>query len=152
MITRAKPFSDTRAFGFSRIVRWMAALPRLSRLSVTVSSSCSRAAIFARMLLPVRDLDEDFVRQGFRSLKHGAANFQVGMIGEACQHLRRRKGGARQAVAQLRQRRAIDTGKEKAHHRIEKRDLIFGVQLRAVEKHIRDLTQNGGASVLRDLG
>ena len=62
------------------------------------------------------------------------------------------EGGARQAVAQLRQRRAIDTGKEKAHHRIEKRDLIFGVQLRAVEKHIRDLTQNGGAPVLRDLG
>jgi hypothetical protein len=72
------------------------------------------------------------------------------VIGEACQHLRRRKGGARQAVAQLRQRRAIDTGKE--NHRIEKRDLIFGVQLRAVEKHIRDLTQNGGAPVLRDLG
>jgi hypothetical protein len=74
------------------------------------------------------------------------------MIGEACQHLRRRKGDARQAVAQLRQRRAIDTGKEKAHHRIEKRDLVFGVKVRAAEIQIRDLTQNGGAPVLRDLG
>ena len=62
------------------------------------------------------------------------------MIGEACQHLRRRKGDARQAVAQLRQRRAIDTGKEKAHHRIEKRDLVFGVKVRAAEIQIRDLT------------
>ena len=140
MITRAKPFSDTRAFWFCG-----------DRLAELLSGRDLRqdAVLDA---LPVRDLDEDFVRQCFRSLKHGSANFQVGMIGEACQHLRRRKGGARQAVAQLRQRRAIDTGKEKAHHRIEKRDLIFGVQLRAVGKHIRDLTQNGGAPVLRDLG
>jgi hypothetical protein len=74
------------------------------------------------------------------------------MTGEACQHLRRRKGDARQAVAQLRQRRAVDTGKEKAHHRIEQRDLVFGVKVRAAEIQIRDLTQNGGAPVLRDLG
>src|SRR5262249_20670119 len=38
--------------------------------------------------LPVCDLDKHFIRQRCRSLEHGSANLQVGMISEACQHFR----------------------------------------------------------------
>ena len=72
------------------------------------------------------------------------------MIGEACQHLRRRVGDARQPVAQFRQRQVIVTGKQQAHHRIEERDLVFAVAFRIAEKQIGDLTQHRGAPVLGD--
>lgn len=63
MITRAKPFSETRASGFSRIVRWMEQTigDRLAELR-SGRDLCQDAVLDA---LPVCDLDKDLIRQRF---------------------------------------------------------------------------------------
>ena len=74
------------------------------------------------------------------------------MAREAGQDLRGWVGEIRQAVAQRRQRQAVDARNEKAHHRVEQSDLVLAVTIGAVEKQIGNLPQNRGAPVLRDLG